>query len=151
MVTDKAAKERTDWSVLVVNDEPGVRLLLHQYLSRNGYAVDVASNGSYAWDMIHERHYDALILDLKMPETNGVELYDKIMEEANFLAQRIIVVTGAVIGFDGRNVITAAGNLLVEKPFDLTELGRTLKVVLANGSGKTGPFRSGNSDKSSLP
>ena len=64
MLTDKASKEGRSWRVLVVDDEPGVRLLLHQYLSRNGYVIDVASDGSFAWDMIHERHYDALILDL---------------------------------------------------------------------------------------
>lgn len=151
MVTEKAAKERASWRVLVVDDEPCVRLLLHQYLSRIGYAVDVASDGSYALNMIHEHRYDALILDLKMPGIDGVELYDKIKEEANSLAQRIIFVTGDATGFDGRNVITAAGNLLIEKPFDLTELERTLEIVLVNGSDKMDPSTSNRFVNSSKP
>ena len=63
---NEAPDEHQSKHILVVDDEPVIRALLSRVLSRVGYIVDVANEGSSAWDLISQRRYDAIIVDLKM-------------------------------------------------------------------------------------
>ena len=67
-------------SVLVVDDEAAIRDSLHMILEYEGYRVDEASNGSQALTKVAERAPDAVILDIKMPEMDGMELLKALRE-----------------------------------------------------------------------
>ena len=70
-------------SILVVDDELFVRELLLEFLGQNGFSVFLADRGSRAIELSKERHYDMCLLDLKMPEMNGLEVlqeFEKIEE-----------------------------------------------------------------------
>ena len=60
-------------SILVVDDEPINFKLLSAILEREGYFVGYASNGHSAIEMAVTNNYDLIIMDLKMPEINGIE------------------------------------------------------------------------------
>ena len=64
--------------LLVADDERVIRDLLRKTLSREGYEVYKASDGLEALNKIKKNNYDMLILDLKMPKINGMELLEKI-------------------------------------------------------------------------
>jgi len=61
-------------TILLVEDEPAIRSMTAQWLSRNGYAVDEAENGKAAWDHIQQTPPEVVITDVAMPEMDGVEL-----------------------------------------------------------------------------
>ena len=67
-------------SVLVVDDEAAIRDSLHMILEYEGYRVDEAASGSQALSKVAERAPDAILLDIKMPEMDGLELLKALRE-----------------------------------------------------------------------
>ena len=113
----------------MVDDEPGIRSLLFQLLSRVGNTVDVAGDGALALEMVARGGYDALIIDLKMPGISGEEVYRRLKEMDRPLASRVIFITGDTLGNETRAFVKATGNPLIEKPFDLVELHRQFQSL----------------------
>jgi CheY-like chemotaxis protein len=60
-------------SVLIVDDEASLRNTLSKILSKKGYETATAGSGFEALDMIEERAFDIVLMDIKMPGINGVE------------------------------------------------------------------------------
>ncbi len=118
--------------VLVVDDEPGIRTLLTQLLSSAGYLVDMAQDGSDGWAMLQKRSYAAIILDLKMPGNGGEALYHQLKGVNEILARRVIFITGNIVNHAERNFVTATGNPIIEKPFDLNTLQQLLESLLSD-------------------
>ncbi len=77
-------------SVLVVDDEDRIRRLLKMYLEREGYLVDEAENGEQAIEKSLEKEYHCILLDIMMPEKDGLEVCAEIRERA---ATPIILLT----------------------------------------------------------
>src|SRR5258708_34155969 len=67
---------------LVVDDDPGVRLLVKRILSTNGFLVDVARDGGEAIEKIAATDYDVIILDLMMPRINGSGVVNYLSDHA---------------------------------------------------------------------
>jgi len=67
-------------SVLVVDDDPAIRLILSDFLSQEGYRVFVAKEGSEALDLMRTHHVDLLLLDIDMPGMNGLGVLKRIKE-----------------------------------------------------------------------
>ncbi len=75
-------KSRNDkLSILVVDDEENLRHMLHVLLSRQGYLVELATNGEEALQMSLSNEYDFILSDIKMPVMDGVEFLAKALEE----------------------------------------------------------------------
>ncbi|MBO7134794.1 MAG: response regulator [Bacteroidales bacterium] len=80
-------------SILVVDDEPINFKLLSAILEREGYSVGYASDGHSAIKMAVTNNYDLIIMDLKMPEINGIEAarqIKKIKPNANIVASSAV-------------------------------------------------------------
>ena len=75
------AKERKEFHILVVDDELVVRDSLKEWLEMEGFAVDMAASGQQALDRLSQQTYQLMLLDLKMPEMDGVEVLQKTTEE----------------------------------------------------------------------
>ena len=109
------------FSVLVVDDDPGLQGLFLTLLARHGFAVDCAPNGRVAFDYLKRGSYSVVLLDLMMPDVNGLELLDRIGRESPALLRRVIVMTGAAQPLvDEVDVSRIWG--LMRKPFDINEL-----------------------------
>jgi DNA-binding response OmpR family regulator len=67
--------------ILIVDDEPNIRDLMHRYLSLDGIESDCAENGLSAQRMLSEVAYDACLVDLKMPGMDGLSLISWIRSE----------------------------------------------------------------------
>ena len=114
--------------VLVVDDESQIRNLLKEFLTNEGYEVTLASNGKEAIELTEKEHPDVILLDLKMPGINGIEVCKRLKEEAKTQFIPIIVITGYV---DNKiHAIEAGADDFVHKPFDLTELGFRVKSII---------------------
>ena len=78
--------------ILVVDDERTIVEALQAVLSDEGFEVDVAGDGESAWEQLDGGPYGLVILDLKLPEMDGLELFEKIREEE--LGCEVIIITG---------------------------------------------------------
>ncbi|RLD09907.1 MAG: hypothetical protein DRI56_03515 [Chloroflexota bacterium] len=78
--------------ILIIDDEKAVRESLKDILELENYTVTVAERGEKALEMLNEEEFDLILLDLKMPGINGVE----VMHQANQLypATKVIILTG---------------------------------------------------------
>ena len=106
--------------VLVVDDDVEIRNLLRSLLGRQGLSVDDAADGATALELIQERNYGVVLLDLLMPGMDGFTLLDKI-NRPGMTSPVVLVITGA----DRRDVEKLDPNRIhgvVRKPFDPDEL-----------------------------
>ena len=109
------------FSVLVVDDDPGLQGLFLTLLARYGFAVTCAPNGRVAFDYLKRGSYSVILLDLMMPDVDGFELLDRLGRESPALLRRVIVMTGAAQPLvDEVDVSRIWG--LMRKPFDINEL-----------------------------
>ena len=114
--------------VLVVDDERQIRDLLKEFLNNEAYEVILASNGKEAIELAEREHPDAILLDVKMPEIDGIKVCQRLKEETSTQFIPIIVITGYV---DNKILAIEAGaDDFVHKPINLTELGFRVKSIL---------------------
>src|SRR5215208_4522235 len=118
------------WSVLVVDDDPGLQGLFSTLLVRDGFSVDCAANGRLAFEYLRRGSYSVILLDLMMPDVNGFELLDRLERDSPSMLRRIIVLTGAsqrvIEGLDQDRVWA-----LIRKPFDINDLLKTTRECAA--------------------
>ena len=118
-------------SILVVDDEPAIRSAIVRYFAGLGHTVDPAGTGAEAHALIESRHYDALLLDMRMPDTSGDAIYHELLERDAALAARVIFLTGDAQNETTRELIERSGRPAVMKPFSFEELTR---VILAQAA-----------------
>lgn len=109
--------------VLLVDDNPVNRLVAHQMLQRLGYSVDVAGGGAAALEAIRARPYDVVLMDVHMPEIDGVAAAQRIRDLGAAVHQPYIVALTAVSLPDERARYLAAGmDAYLAKPVHLHDL-----------------------------
>lgn len=68
-------------SVLVVDDEVGLRRLVSNWLGKAGFRVEQAADGVEALDLISRQHFDVVFTDIAMPNMNGITLYKNLLAD----------------------------------------------------------------------
>lgn len=117
-------------SVLVVEDDLAIRRLVKMVLERNGYLVDVAGDGIEAVLKLGLTEFDAIILDLMMPNLDGFSFIETLAEHEPERLQRIIVTSAASPGVI-RERMRAKPFDVLPKPFDINELISRVKACIA--------------------
>ena len=84
--------------ILVIDDEPAVRILLKILLSEQGYEVVLADGGQKGLELFRQEHPDVVVLDLKMSELDGIMVLKHIRRID--LNQPVIIFTGAATPCD---------------------------------------------------
>jgi two-component system, NtrC family, nitrogen regulation response regulator NtrX len=111
--------------VLIVDDERAIRNSLKEILTDEGYEVDTAEDGAAAIAAVEKDKYDVIFCDIKMPNMDGIEVLDKLMEMG---------VDAAVVMISGHGDIDTAVECIkkgafdfVQKPLDLNRILITIK------------------------
>jgi CheY-like chemotaxis protein len=112
--------------VLVVDDEPEVRQVLLEFLSSRGYDVIPASRGAEAVAIVESDKPDVVLLDVSMPDMDGVETLRRLNAIAPDLAV-IMVTANADIGVTSKLLALGAVDY-VPKPFDLDYLDQAVSI-----------------------
>jgi CheY-like chemotaxis protein len=112
--------------VLVVDDEPEIRQILVEFLSRRGYDVSMASGGAEAVAVVRTSRPDLVLLDVAMPEMDGVETLRRIVAIQPALSV-IMVTANADIGTTSRLLALGAVDY-VPKPIDLDYLDQAVST-----------------------
>jgi PAS domain S-box-containing protein len=117
--------------ILAVDDEAGVRTLLEKVLTQNGHTVDTIGDASQALDKLEAGAvYDVILTDVRMPGMSGIELYSRILEKMPALKDRIIFVTGDVMGADIKEFLAQNNLPYLAKPFNIKLLKETIENTL---------------------
>jgi DNA-binding NtrC family response regulator len=125
-------------TILVVDDEMGIRELLSEILSDEGHAVEVAENAQQARDYRLRQAPDLVLLDIWMPDTDGVSLL-KEWAAQNLLTMPVIMMSGHAT-IDTAVEATKIGALnFLEKPIALQKLLKAVEQGLARGTAAPAP------------
>jgi two-component system NtrC family sensor kinase len=114
--------------LLFVDDEPSMRAGVEAFGKLRGFEVLTACDGLEALNMIRATGFDAVVTDIRMPEMDGLQLYDALRKERPGLASRLIFITGDVISASGQ--FAAAKQPTLTKPFSFDKLEDMLVAVI---------------------
>jgi len=112
--------------VLIVDDEPHLRLLYETELRRAGIETMTASNAAQGLEFVETMKPDLVILDIRMAGMDGIEALQRILERDN----SIPVVLNTAFSSYRDNYLTWAADAYVTKSSDVTELLDTVKELL---------------------
>jgi len=134
-------KLRVHWhdmrrSVLVVDDDPKLVELLRLYLERDGYRVRTAAGGPQALEALRNGQPDLVILDLMLPEMDGLEVCRVLREEAD---TPVIMLTARTSEKDRITGFDLGADDYVTKPFSPGELLARVRAVLRRVGEREGP------------
>ena len=114
--------------ILVTEDEESLRFVLQKALEAEGYWVQAAHSGAVARKLIGEHHFDVALMDIKLPDTDGLELLKEIKQSGVDTAMILMTAQSTM-----RNAIGAMKNGAfdyVTKPFDLDEVLLLIKRAM---------------------
>lgn len=125
-----APAEHRDGSILIVDDEPGVRTVLQLFLQRSGYSTLLAEGGAQALELLGdaEKRVSLVLLDLTMPDRSGEDVFRDIRQIAPRLPVIIMSGYNAKAALPPELVADLAG--LLTKPFEKSDLLRLIEQVL---------------------
>ena len=115
--------------ILLVEDDEGLRLLYQEELQTEGYDVVAASNGKEAIQKLEQEGYDLVILDIVMPEMDGIEALGRIIGKH----RKIPIVLHTLYADYWRDFMSWAADAYLMKSSDLTELKQKVRELLERG------------------
>ena len=118
--------ENAHQKILIVDDEEPIRILYKQELEDEGYEVLLASNAYEALDIADKESFDLMILDIKMPGMDGIEVMQKIVGKKNKVP---IIINSAYPHFKD-SFMTWVAEEYVVKSSNLQELKDKIKQLL---------------------
>ncbi len=118
----------TNHSILVVDDEDGLRTLIASELTRIGYKVETATDGDIAIAHLRRAPFDVAILDIKMPKVDGIEVLKFI--NSNCPATKAIMLTGFADLSYAMECKRYGAVDFIGKPFSFQDLLSTIEVTL---------------------
>ena len=110
--------------ILVVDDDPDIRTILEDFLTNQGFVVRTASDGHTALALYSAEPFDALLVDLQMPDMTGLQVARAVREKN--LQIPLALVTGSTHVLAREELERIGINHLFAKPFDLKEIVRWL-------------------------
>jgi two-component system, OmpR family, response regulator ChvI len=125
-------EDKKNKSILLVDDEPDITKLVRMVLEINGFVVDAYTDPTVALSNFKPRLYDLLLLDIKMPKINGLDLYQKMKEiDSNV---KICFLTASELFYEEYRRLDAYPSLdkayFIQKPFRSSDLINYLKEIL---------------------
>jgi CheY-like chemotaxis protein len=118
---------------LVVDDSMLIRYTVCRSLEERGFAVEAATNGLEALQILDRIHPDVIITDMQMPKMSGSELITALKNNPKTANIPIIIVAGRASGFDEKE---KRANFAIYKDIDIQcQLGKALDAVMGKASG----------------
>jgi len=131
-------------TILVVDDEPNITQLLKLYLSRSGFQVETAANGEEALRKTRSLRPDLIVLDLKLPDIDGLEVCRRVRAESDI---PLIMLTARDEDIDKIVGLEMGADDYITKPFNPREVLARVRAVLRRAEGRLradGPIRVGD-------
>ena len=122
-------------AILVVEDDPGLRVLIARALQQNGFAVFQAGSGAEMWNALEQRPVDLILLDIMLPGTNGIDLCREIRTRSSV---PIIFVSAKTDETDRVIGLELGADDYIPKPVGTRELIARVRAVLRRRPAENG-------------
>jgi len=123
---------RNNYKVLLVDDEPDIIYSIRKVLETNGFVVDSYTDPTLALSNFRAKLYDLLLLDIKMPKMNGLDLYQQLMRIEPDV--KVCFLTASELFYQEHRSLEAHPKLgkafFIQKPFPSKELINQIKEIL---------------------
>ena len=116
------------YRILVVDDEPSIITLVKYNLEKSGFEVNTANDGKEALELCNEKQYDLIILDIMLPEIDGIEVLKGLRK--NNIYTPVILLTAKDEEIDKVIGLELGADDYITKPFSPRELIARVKAVL---------------------
>lgn len=118
-------------SVLIVDDEPNILLSLEFLMKKNNYQVFIGRNGKEALETLEQHPIDLIILDIMMPEVDGLEVCRRIRENAATQSMKVIFLSAKIKQEEIDAGYAAGADLYITKPFSTRKIMAEVKNMLS--------------------
>ena len=129
-----ATKNNDRQRILIVDDEPDITIALKMHLEILGFQVDAFTDPVYALAQFKAGFYQLLILDIKMPEMNGFELYTEIKKKDNTVKVFFLTALSEMHDYDAfkKEVFPKEGErYFIAKPIENKDILKRINTVIA--------------------
>jgi DNA-binding response OmpR family regulator len=105
--------------ILIVDDNEDITKMFSKYFTIKGHSCSVVNNGRSGLNLIENQVFDAVILDLAMPEFSGSDIIDELQKSGKIKNQNIITLTASASSYDDEVMLKSKGvRLCLKKPID---------------------------------
>jgi two-component system, OmpR family, response regulator len=118
--------------ILVVEDEPKMAALLKRGLEQEGYSIDISPDGVDGLHMATETDYDAVVLDVMLPELDGIEVCRRMRQRKRWAP--VLMLTARESVLDRVTGLDAGADDYLVKPFSFEELVARVRALLRRGA-----------------
>lgn len=117
--------------ILIIEDEEKIARFIELELSHEGYEIDKTFNGREGLEMVEQNHFDLILLDIMLPELNGLEVLRRIRK---FSEVPVIMLTARDAVMDKVSGLDMGADDYITKPFAIGELLARIRVALKRKS-----------------
>lgn len=110
--------------VLLVDDEDALREAMARRLSRKGFFTETASDGDQALELFRQNPHDVVVLDIKMPGIDGIEVL-RLIKKMDYEAQ-VIILSGHASLESAKQIVELGGFEYLLKPYELDDLAQKI-------------------------
>ncbi len=129
--------EKSSMKILVVEDQPKMAQTIKQGLENEGYQADVAETGKVAEDLVSHNEYALIVLDVMLPDQNGIETAKKVRNQG--FKGSILMLTALSTTKDKVSGLDAGADDYVTKPFSFEELLARIRALLRRNQAHLNP------------
>jgi len=115
--------------VLIIEDHQDIAEMLYDYFERRDYDLDYASDGRMGFNLANQNDYDVILLDLMLPEMDGIDVCRKLREESNNYTPILMMTARDTLEDKVSGLDVGADDYLV-KPFEILELEARIKALM---------------------
>lgn len=112
--------------ILLAEDNLVNQLLIKKVIEKAGYYLEVATNGINALEKLSQSNFDLVLMDVQMPDLNGLDTTKEIIKIYKDNRPKIIAITAGSFGDDEIQCINAGMDDTLEKPFKIEQLQEKL-------------------------
>ena len=120
--------------IMVVDDESAICQFLSRVLTQEGHSVETIDNASAALERLERGRYNLILLDIRMANMDGIELYRHMGKIARSLQRRVVFITGDTMAPSTRNFLDSTKARYISKPFNAEQLKKDINQILIEKS-----------------
>lgn len=121
--------------LLVIEDESAVMSFLRAALERNGYQIVGATSGAEGLKLLEHGNYMGVISDMRTPGgVTGADVHEWVRTNRPELLHRILFITGDTVNQETMAILEKTGAPCIEKPFRVSQLLKSIKLLLDSGN-----------------